>query len=88
MLQTIVKQGYYSGGGGYVLSRESLRRFGERPEKLCAHDHGAEDVEMGRCMEKLGVKTKASVDNLGELGGLLCSTFMCCWLPVLPGLRI
>ena len=64
--QVIVKQGYYSGGGGYVLSREALRRFGSRPKDFCAHDKGAEDVEMGNCMQKLGVKTKASVDSLGN----------------------
>ena len=61
-----VKQGYFSGGGGYVLGKEALRRFGERDRDLCQKDHGAEDVALGACMEKLGVKTKESVDSLGK----------------------
>ena len=36
------------------MSKEALRRFGGRRRGECAYDHGAEDVEFGRCMEKLG----------------------------------
>lgn len=64
--QTIVAQGYFSGGGGYVISREALRRFGHRKPGDCSKDYGAEDVEFGRCMQKLGVKTGDSRDALGR----------------------
>ncbi|XP_037068747.1 glycoprotein-N-acetylgalactosamine 3-beta-galactosyltransferase 1-like [Pollicipes pollicipes] len=64
------KQGYMSGGAGYVLSREALRRFvtiGLNDPTKCKKEHGgAEDVEMGKCMERLNVTAADSRDNEGR----------------------
>ena len=67
-----VSQGYMSGGAGYVLSKEALKRFvkqGVTDETglTCRHDgEGAEDVELGKCMENLHVKAGDSRDSLGR----------------------
>uniref|UniRef100_A0A182UEH8 N-acetylgalactosaminide beta-1,3-galactosyltransferase n=1 Tax=Anopheles melas TaxID=34690 RepID=A0A182UEH8_9DIPT len=61
-----VKQGYMSGGAGYVLSKEAVKRFVEDaiPSPLCRQDSdGAEDVELGKCMEAVKVLAGDSRDT-------------------------
>ncbi|KAI1892237.1 hypothetical protein AGOR_G00131290 [Albula goreensis] len=59
------KQGYMSGGAGYVLSKEALRRFVEGfRTKVCTHTTPVEDLALGQCMEKMGVLAGDSRDTL------------------------
>ena len=59
-------KGYNSGGAGYVLSKEALRRFGARKSGLCRDDLGPEDLTMGKCMLNLGVELGDSRDALNR----------------------
>jgi len=65
-----VKQGYMSGGAGYVLSREAVRRFVVEAlpnPKLCKEDNtGAEDVEIGKCLQNVKVLAGDSRDSNGR----------------------
>ena len=68
-----VEQGFMSGGAGYVLSKEALDRFvnvalADKDQKICkANDHtGPEDVEIGICLENVGVVAGDSRDTLGR----------------------
>lgn len=65
-----VEQGYMSGGAGYVLSREAVRRLVEdglsNPKKCRSDGGGSEDVEIGKCLEKVGVKAGDSRDLQGR----------------------
>ncbi|KAM3596980.1 uncharacterized protein V6R79_023868 [Siganus canaliculatus] len=62
-----VSQGYMSGGAGYVLSKEALRRFikgfqtGE-----CTHTSSIEDMELGKCMQAMKVEVADSRDVKGR----------------------
>ncbi|KAM9752383.1 glycoprotein-N-acetylgalactosamine 3-beta-galactosyltransferase 1-A isoform 1-T2 [Menidia menidia] len=59
------KQGYMSGGAGYVLSKEALKRFVEGfRTKACTHTTPVEDLAMGQCLEKMGVLAGDSRDTL------------------------
>ncbi|XP_023681414.1 glycoprotein-N-acetylgalactosamine 3-beta-galactosyltransferase 1-B-like [Paramormyrops kingsleyae] len=59
------KQGYMSGGAGYVLSKEALRRFVEGfRTKVCTHTSSVEDLALGQCLEKMGVAAGDSRDTL------------------------
>ncbi|CAH1789542.1 unnamed protein product [Owenia fusiformis] len=64
------RNGYMSGGAGYVLSKEALRRFVEEAmpdESVCRSDPGGmEDLEMGKCLENVDVKIKDSRDSSGR----------------------
>lgn len=65
-----VKQGYMSGGAGYILSAEAVKRLVEEAipdgEKCRQDDGGAEDVEMGKCLENVGVLAGDARDTLGR----------------------
>lgn len=59
------KQGYMSGGAGYVLSKEALKRFVEGfRTKVCTHATPVEDLALGQCLEKMGVVAGDSRDSL------------------------
>lgn len=64
-----VPGGYHSGGAGYVLSHEALARIGQelvKGQNRTCNMTGVEDVDVARCLRKLGVKMGNSSDELGR----------------------
>ncbi|OWF35366.1 glycoprotein-N-acetylgalactosamine 3-beta-galactosyltransferase 1-like [Mizuhopecten yessoensis] len=63
-----VRQGYMSGGAGYVLSHKAVQLLVEKgidDSSVCrSDDGGAEDLELGRCMQKLGIEAGDSRDEM------------------------
>ncbi|CAL1529875.1 unnamed protein product [Lymnaea stagnalis] len=61
-------QGYMSGGAGYLLSRESLRRLvvDGLLGRQCDTFWGIEDLDIGKCLHTVGVKASESLDDLGK----------------------
>ncbi|KAF3833482.1 hypothetical protein F7725_024686 [Dissostichus mawsoni] len=62
-----IKKGYMSGGAGYVLSKEALRRFitGFQTGK-CTHFSAIEDMALGKCMETMEVELGDTRDEKGD----------------------
>ena len=61
------QQMFMSGGAGYVLSREAVRRFREGQNQSCRPGNlGPEDVEMSRCLQRLGVSFIDTRDSEGR----------------------
>ena len=53
----VLMQVYMAGGAGYVLSKQAVKEFTERnkEENMCkSGEDGPEDVEMSRCLQRLG----------------------------------
>lgn len=65
-----VRQGFMSGGAGYILSREALRRLvveGLSISEQCnSSPFGVEDIELGKCMQNLNVTAGDSRDAYGQ----------------------
>ena len=67
-MKLIVDRGYHSGGAGYVLSNEALKRIGSQlvsNYSFCPNS-GVEDVDVAKCLRKLSVYPEKSIDEMGR----------------------
>lgn len=58
-----------SGGAGYVLSREAVKKFANEAfgnSETCPDTYGAEDVQLGLCLQNVGVIAGDSRDEEGN----------------------
>ena len=56
-----------SGGAGYVLSKEALKRYVDAFETdKCTHSSSIKGLALGRCMEILNVEAADSRDATGK----------------------
>ena len=63
-----VQDGYHSGGAGYLLSHNALERLGNRLSKdsTFCENTGVEDIDINKCLRRLGVKPGRSIDEKGR----------------------
>lgn len=60
-----VEQGYESGGAGYILSNEALKRIGSvlNDNYSFCQNTGTEDIDVARCLRKLKVYPINTIDD-------------------------
>eukprot|EP00099_Drosophila_melanogaster_P000852 NP_001033979.1 uncharacterized protein Dmel_CG34056 [Drosophila melanogaster] len=67
--RTTFPQGYMSGGAGYVMSRDALRRlnlFAFNNSQFCPINNNSEDRQIGFCLQNVGVVAGDSRDEEGR----------------------
>lgn len=62
-----VKEGYHSGGAGYLLSNQAVKKFTQYLDRghRCLIS-GVEDLDVAKCLRKVKVYPKKSIDDKGR----------------------